>query len=228
MRDRMRADRHARSRHLASAVPRHEQTARQRGITQYGYLLGHASCADGSHVTAPDPQGRGLEQSIRLALANAGPSQATVTIEQNDAAPAPDLGTQRYVYRYPTGAKLFSIFILLLIPVATAGFIQLALRPGSLSDRLIPAVMAILIIGSALFLAYRQAYFGWAVITTYERGLRFDFWRKHLVIPWTTLGKFYLGPGRMANWHITDREGETHPLRSLAVPSSLRGAGLAT
>src|SRR5947209_15244948 len=49
-----------------------EQAARQRGITPCGYLLGHASCADGAHITAPDPQGRGLEQSIRLALANAG------------------------------------------------------------------------------------------------------------------------------------------------------------
>jgi 3-oxoacyl-[acyl-carrier-protein] synthase II len=48
------------------------QAARQRGITPCGYLLGHASCADGAHITAPDPQGRGLEQSIRLALANAG------------------------------------------------------------------------------------------------------------------------------------------------------------
>src|SRR5205823_1916283 len=48
------------------------QAARQRGITPCGYLLGYASCADGSHITTPDPQGRGLEQSIRLALANAG------------------------------------------------------------------------------------------------------------------------------------------------------------
>jgi 3-oxoacyl-(acyl-carrier-protein) synthase len=47
------------------------QTARQRGITPCGYLLGHASCADGAHITAPDPHGRGLEQSIRLALAHA-------------------------------------------------------------------------------------------------------------------------------------------------------------
>ena len=47
-------------------------TARQRGVTPYGYLLGHASCADGAHITAPDPAGRGLEQAIRLALANAG------------------------------------------------------------------------------------------------------------------------------------------------------------
>jgi hypothetical protein len=126
--------------------------------------------------------------------------------QQNTPAPDADLGAERYVYRYPTGAKVFAILILLLIPVATAGFIQLVLRAGSLSDRLIPAIMAIVIIGCALFLSYRQAYFGWAVVTIYERGLRFDFWRKHLVIPWTNLGKFYLGPGRMANWHITDRD----------------------
>ena len=126
--------------------------------------------------------------------------------QQNDPAPDTDLGAQRYVYRYPTAAKLFAILILLLIPVATAGFIQLALKAGSMGDRLIPTIMVIVIIGCALFLAYRQAYFGWAVVTIYERGLRFDFWRKHLVIPWTNLGKFYLGPGRMANWHITDRD----------------------
>lgn len=126
--------------------------------------------------------------------------------QQNNAAPDADLGAQRYIYRYPTGAKVFAILILVLIPVATAGFIQLALKAGGLSDRLIPAIMAILIIGCALFLSYRQAYFGWAVVTIYERGLRFDFWRKHLVIPWTNLGKFYLGPGRMASWHITDRD----------------------
>ena len=126
--------------------------------------------------------------------------------QQHDPAPDIDLGAQRYIYRYPNGAKVFAIGILVLIPVATAGFFQLAFKASSLSDRLIPAAMAIIIVGCALFLSYRQAYFGWAVITIYERGLRFDFWRKHLVIPWANLGKFYLGPGRMANWHITDRD----------------------
>ncbi len=126
--------------------------------------------------------------------------------QQSDPAPDADLGAQRYVYHYPTTAKILAILILLLIPVATAGFFQLAFKASSTSDRLIPAIMAIIIIGCALFLSYRQAYFGWAVITIYERGLRFDFWRKHLVIPWTNLGKFYLGPGRMASWHITDRD----------------------
>jgi 3-oxoacyl-[acyl-carrier-protein] synthase II len=37
-----------------------------------GRLLGHGSAADGVHVTAPDPEGRGLEVAIRLALREAG------------------------------------------------------------------------------------------------------------------------------------------------------------
>jgi 3-oxoacyl-[acyl-carrier-protein] synthase II len=35
-------------------------------------LLGHASTADGAHITAPDPEGRGLELAVRAALAEAG------------------------------------------------------------------------------------------------------------------------------------------------------------
>ena len=37
------------------------ETARQRGHRPLGYLLGHASTADGAHITAPDPEGRGLD-----------------------------------------------------------------------------------------------------------------------------------------------------------------------
>ena len=36
-----------------------------------GRLLGHGSAADGVHVTAPDPEGRGLEVAIRMALREA-------------------------------------------------------------------------------------------------------------------------------------------------------------
>ncbi|OLB06424.1 MAG: hypothetical protein AUH14_06045 [Candidatus Rokubacteria bacterium 13_2_20CM_69_15_1] len=36
-----------------------------------GRLLGHASSSDGSHIAAPDPEGRGLEAAIRVALADA-------------------------------------------------------------------------------------------------------------------------------------------------------------
>jgi 3-oxoacyl-(acyl-carrier-protein) synthase len=37
-----------------------------------GWLLGHASASDGSHIAAPDPEGRGLEFAVRAAMAEAG------------------------------------------------------------------------------------------------------------------------------------------------------------
>jgi 3-oxoacyl-[acyl-carrier-protein] synthase II len=42
------------------------------GSPRLGRLLGHASASDGAHLTAPDPQGRGLEFAVRAALAEAG------------------------------------------------------------------------------------------------------------------------------------------------------------
>src|SRR5262249_14541618 len=44
-------------------------TAARRGHPPIGRLLGHASTADGAHITAPDPEGRGLELAVRTALA---------------------------------------------------------------------------------------------------------------------------------------------------------------
>lgn len=42
-----------------------------------GFLLAHASTADGTHITAPDPAGRGLELAVRAALAEAAlPAEA--------------------------------------------------------------------------------------------------------------------------------------------------------
>jgi 3-oxoacyl-[acyl-carrier-protein] synthase II len=46
--------------------------ATRRGHRPLGHLLGHASTADGAHITAPDPEGRGLELAVRTALAEAG------------------------------------------------------------------------------------------------------------------------------------------------------------
>ncbi len=122
---------------------------------------------------------------------------------QSDTA---GLGARCYEYRYPLSARLTVFAILIAIPLATAGFIAQAIHPGSVADRLLPGLMALILIGAGIFLAYRQAYFAWSIITVYERGLRFDFWRKHLIIPWNSLGKFYLGPGRAPKWQITDKE----------------------
>jgi len=41
------------------------------GRRPLGWLRGHASTGDGSHISAPDPNGRGLERAVRLALAEA-------------------------------------------------------------------------------------------------------------------------------------------------------------
>jgi 3-oxoacyl-[acyl-carrier-protein] synthase II len=48
------------------------ERAPRPGHRPLGYLLGHASTADGAHLTAPDPEGRGLELAVRTALAEAG------------------------------------------------------------------------------------------------------------------------------------------------------------
>jgi 3-oxoacyl-[acyl-carrier-protein] synthase II len=39
--------------------------------TPLGFVAGHGSVADGAHLTAPDPEGRGLELAIRTALQEA-------------------------------------------------------------------------------------------------------------------------------------------------------------
>ena len=44
----------------------------EAGPVRLGRLLGQASTGDGSHISAPDPQGRGLEHAIRLAMDEAG------------------------------------------------------------------------------------------------------------------------------------------------------------
>jgi 3-oxoacyl-[acyl-carrier-protein] synthase II len=49
-----------------------EVSAQQRQVKPLGFLLGYANCADGSHISAPDAEGRGLEQAMRQALYNAG------------------------------------------------------------------------------------------------------------------------------------------------------------
>ena len=53
-------------------LERADRAAARGHRTPMGFLLGHGSTADGSHVTAPDPEGRGLAQAIRLALREAG------------------------------------------------------------------------------------------------------------------------------------------------------------
>jgi 3-oxoacyl-[acyl-carrier-protein] synthase II len=47
-------------------------------VPRLGRLLGHASTSDGSHIAAPDAEGRGLELAARTAMAEAGVTASDV------------------------------------------------------------------------------------------------------------------------------------------------------
>src|SRR5712691_9683726 len=57
-----------------------------------GRLLGHASAGDGTHIAAPDPEGRGLASAIRIALAEAevGPEDVDFVSAHGTATPLND------------------------------------------------------------------------------------------------------------------------------------------
>jgi len=61
---------------LVLLAPQREADARR--APRLGRLLGHGSGSDGSHIAAPDPNGRGLEFTIRMAMAAAGIQPAEV------------------------------------------------------------------------------------------------------------------------------------------------------
>lgn len=85
-------------------------TARQRGAEPLGFLLGHASCADGAHITAPDPQGRGLEQAVRAAMQSAGVSSHEVDFisAHGTGTPANDV-VETQVFKRILGARAYAI-----------------------------------------------------------------------------------------------------------------------
>jgi 3-oxoacyl-(acyl-carrier-protein) synthase len=75
-----------------------------------GRLLGHASSSDGSHIAAPDAEGRGLEHALRGALAGAG-----VGAEDVDFVSAHGTGTplndqiETAVLKRVLGARAYAI-----------------------------------------------------------------------------------------------------------------------
>ena len=85
-------------------------SAQQRGVPPLGFLRGHASCADGSHISAPDTAGRGLEHTMRLAMRN-----ADVAPEQVDFISAHGTGTpqndrvETSVFKKVLGARAYAI-----------------------------------------------------------------------------------------------------------------------
>jgi 3-oxoacyl-[acyl-carrier-protein] synthase II len=52
--------------------------SRARGAHVRGRIVGYGASADAHHITAPDPEGRGMETAVRSALAEAGADPGAV------------------------------------------------------------------------------------------------------------------------------------------------------
>lgn len=84
--------------------------ARQRGVSPLGYLRGYASCADGSHITAPDAEGRGLQQAMRLAMRNAGIQPDAVDfISAHGTGTPPNDRVETHAFKKVLGARAYGI-----------------------------------------------------------------------------------------------------------------------
>jgi 3-oxoacyl-[acyl-carrier-protein] synthase II len=75
--------------------------AKRRGAPVHAEVLGYGICADAYHLTAPEPQGEGVERVIRLALSHAGVSADRVdTINAHGTAtPLNDIAETRGIKR---------------------------------------------------------------------------------------------------------------------------------
>ena len=63
----------------SSARPRVGNAREGDAPAGLGRLLGHASAGDGTHVSAPDPEGRGLALAVRNAMAEGGVTAGDIT-----------------------------------------------------------------------------------------------------------------------------------------------------
>lgn len=77
------------------------QDARTRGSAPRAFLAGHGSSSDAFHYAAPEPEGRGAEQAMRAALADAGltPGDIDHVNAHATGTPAGDLAEARALHR---------------------------------------------------------------------------------------------------------------------------------
>jgi 3-oxoacyl-(acyl-carrier-protein) synthase len=79
-------------------------------VARLGRLLGHASTSDGVHISAPDPEGRGLALAVRQATGEAGVSAADVDLvsAHGTATPLNDR-VESHVLRQALGARAAAV-----------------------------------------------------------------------------------------------------------------------
>ena len=75
--------------------------AKKRGAPIHGEFLGYGICADAYHLTAPEPNGEGVERVIRLALDHAGvsPDEVGTINAHGTATPFNDIAETRGIKR---------------------------------------------------------------------------------------------------------------------------------
>ncbi|MCC9711445.1 beta-ketoacyl-[acyl-carrier-protein] synthase family protein [Streptomyces sp. MNU76] len=115
--------------------------ARARGARIRARIVGHGSTADAHHITAPHPDGRGLEQAMRLALADAGAAPADVSYvnAHGTSTPLNDLAEARTLRRVlPAGPLVSSTKGVTGHLLGAAGAIEAAYTVLALENGLVP------------------------------------------------------------------------------------------
>ncbi|MFF5360245.1 beta-ketoacyl-[acyl-carrier-protein] synthase family protein [Streptomyces scabiei] len=115
--------------------------ARARGARIRARIVGHGSTADAHHITAPHPDGRGLEQAMRLALADAGAAPADVSYvnAHGTSTPLNDLAEARTLRRVlPAGPFVSSTKGVTGHLLGAAGAIEAAYTVLALENGLVP------------------------------------------------------------------------------------------
>lgn len=85
--------------------------ADSRGVRRYADVAGYGASADGHHVTAPDPEGKGGELAVRAALADGGlsPEDVDHVNAHGTSTPLNDVSEARMIARvFPHGPAVTS------------------------------------------------------------------------------------------------------------------------
>ncbi|MDR2735169.1 MAG: beta-ketoacyl-[acyl-carrier-protein] synthase family protein [Spirochaetota bacterium] len=112
-----------------------------RNGSAMGYILGYGTCVDAWHITAPDPEGKGLIRAMRFAMRDAGVTPADIAFinahgtgtQDNDAAEA------RVFHALIAGVPVMASKSVTGHTLGAAGAVEAALCLLSLNVRMIPA-----------------------------------------------------------------------------------------
>jgi 3-oxoacyl-[acyl-carrier-protein] synthase II len=117
------------------------EAAKRRGAPIYAEVRGYGRTCDAHHITAPHPEGRGVMQALRMALATAevAPDQVGHVNAHATSTPAGDIGEARAI-REILGAKVPVTAPKSMIghTLGAAGAVEAAFTALSLKHQIIP------------------------------------------------------------------------------------------